>query len=304
MYAAPFLKYITMQSLTSQVTQKDVTKKPTTKEPDYYIYRLIKQNTKHTINTPPFPPYFSIPNTSIIAYNPDKDEYNEKEGRKKSGALKICYLHGVETIFSSEQKDIPKETFRNQENKPVFIHGEIKVPSYNKTLKNFLDWTCLNADSPFRRDDAPVLFKRVDEHKDQQKEIELMKLRKKAFDVAFNCSDEDMLPHAEFLNIKFNSPDGTERDIELIRLDYQKWAESNPKKFIESVNNPKMRTFAMVKKAIAASKIQFSNGNAVWGESKKIICTVPMDKDRVEFLVDFSYTDDGASFIAALKASV
>lgn len=289
--------------LTDQVSQKDVTKKSTKKEPDFYIYRLVKQNTKHTSNTPPYPPYYSIPNTSIINYDPAKDDVNEDKDKKRGGAIKICYLQGIETIFASEQKDIPKETFRNPHNKPVFVHGEIRVPYYDKTLKNFLDWCCLNADSPFRRDDAPVMYKLVDEGKEQRKEIELMQMRKKALDIAFNCKDEEMLPHAEFLNIKFKSLDGTDRDIELIRLDYQKLAESNPKKFIETVNNPKMRTFALVKKAIAESKIQFLNGNAMWGESKKVICTVPMDRDKVEYLVDFSYTDDGASFAAALKAN-
>lgn len=281
--------------LTDQVSQKDVTKKTTKKEPDFYIYRLIKQNSKHTVNTPPYPPRYTIPNTSMIAYR-------EKEDSAPS-IRKIRYINGVETIWATEQKDVPREMWNKTDEKLVFLHGEIKVPAYDTVLRQFLDYYSLNDDSPYKRDDSMALFKRVDEYKDQRKEMELMQIRKKALDIAFNCTDEEMFPHAEFLNIKFKALDGTDRDTELIRLDYQKLAESNPKRFIETVNNPKMRTFAMVKKAIAESKIQFSNGNAVWGESKKVICTIPMDRDRVEYLVDFSYTDDGASFAAALKAN-
>jgi hypothetical protein len=128
-----------------------------------------------------------------------------------------------------------------------------------------------------------------------------MKIRKKAFDIAFNCSDEDMIPHAEFLNIKLMGANGLERDIELVRLDYQKFAEANPKKFVESVNNPKMRTQAMVKKALNDNKLVVDKGVARWKDSGKVIVTIPSDKDRVEFLADFTYTDEGASFAATLK---
>jgi hypothetical protein len=295
-----------MQPLSAQVGQKDSTPTKRTilkREPDFYIYRLVKQNRKITPNTPPYPPYYSLPNTSIVAYDPAKDEYSSAETKqtKRAGATKIVYLQGVDTIFASEQKDIPKETYRNPNNRIIFTHGELKVPSYEKTLINFLDWCSLNAESPFRRDDAKSEFKRIDEAKDNAKEIELMKIRKKAFDIAFNCSDEDMIPHAEFLNIKLMGANGLERDIELVRLDYQKFAEANPKKFVESVNNPKMRTQAMVKKALNDNKLVVDKGVARWKDSGKVIVTIPSDKDRVEFLADFTYTDEGASFAATLK---
>lgn len=286
-----------------QGVQKDASKK-TQKEPDFYIYRLKKANRKLTPNTPPFPPSYTLPNTSIIAYDPEKDTWSEQGKRKKAGATKICYLQGVDTIFASEQKDIPREVYRNPNNIIKFTHGEIRVPAYEKTLIQFLDWMSLNGDSPMRRDDAKIEFIKVDERKDKEREIEMMKKRKEAFDIAFNCSDEDMLPHAEFLNIPLKGNDGLDREMDVIRLDYQNAATGNPKRFLESVNNPKMRSFALVKKAIASSRIVFQNGVAMWGENKKVICTIPMDRDRVEYLVDFSYTDDGASFAAALKANV
>ena len=95
-------------SQTAQGTQKDVLKKKTVKEPDFYIYRLKKQNPRLTPNTPPYSPSTTIPNTSIIAYDPEKDEFTEEKNKPSKGALKICYLQGVDTIFARDQKDIPR----------------------------------------------------------------------------------------------------------------------------------------------------------------------------------------------------
>jgi len=278
----------------SQGAQKDAPK--IKKEADFVVYRLLdehKNKKRRRGADPEYPPYFSIPNTSIIKW---------KKGDTWT-TRKLQYLEGYHTIFADEQKDVPKEDLRNIRNKPVFHFGEIRIPAYNKPLIDFLDLCSMNEGSENRRDNVPAIFKRVDEMKDKKQEMELMRKRLDALNIATNSKEEDMLVHAEYLNIPLvDSATGSERDLELIRLEYQKVAQDKPVLFMESVNNPKMRTVALVKRAISDGHIYFDKGIAKWSTSKAIITTIPSDKERVEFLADFTYTDDGASFAATLKS--
>ncbi len=145
----------------------------------------------------------------------------------------------------------------------------------------------------------PLFFK-VDFGEADQVKVDLGKLRKEMYEFAGKASLDEMLPHADYLNIPFiHMETGEEREYDAIREDYKQIALDNPKMFSDTVNSPKIKMLFIIKNLQNAGKIGINtiqNGQAHWMDTKKLICVLPPDRSPIEYLSEFALTTEGDLF--------
>lgn len=311
--------------------EKSVAKQTTTRrpEPPFYIFRLTEKFPELFKGSSPYPARLDLPTTDTILWpyidgRPVAFDENFDPKEADYAPRAIRYVAGTNTIFVDEQEKT--EAFKldingrnrlldNEANKRdlTFQNAEIRVPSHNKTLRNYL-WCnnqCKNQNT--KASDRGERFKKLNTRYEMldfggqdQIAISLGQIRAKAYELAKTARIDQLLPHAKFLNISFKHNDtGEDKDNDAIREEYIDYAYRNPQKFLESFTDPKVKIIYQIRNLVEAADITIGGktpGQAHWVSTGAFITQLPPDRDPIEFLAEFAITKQGEEFSNNLRA--
>jgi hypothetical protein len=261
-------------------------------EPEVYIYRLIKKNDVVRDadglvldqSQPEYPPYVSINNPCNVNFN----------GRIR----KMRFIDGFDKIWVDEQPEkIEDSVLQSELNIIIIKNGELRVNSYEKAKLEFINNHPANPKSPYKMTGVMPLFELSDEGAAALEELELQELRFDAMAKARALKDDEMLVHAKEIGIVFTETNGQlSRDVAAIKKDYRAFAEKNPKAFLDTYEDPKIKIRYWVKKALEENVIDLETvpGQAKWTQTKGLISAIPDGSDVVDFLTNLTYVDAGA----------
>lgn len=260
-------------------------------EPEVYIFKLLKKNPvvrddKGNImdeSQPDYPPYAGLHNPCNVNY--------------KGSLRKMRFIEGFDTIWVDEQPEkIEDAILNNPQNSIALRDGTLAVRSFEKAKLEFVKNHPSNKGSIYKTGGVEPLFELDDETEAALQELDLQDLRFDAMTKAKACSDEEMFIHAKVLGVSLiNISSRAPRDISAIRKDYRAFAETQPRLFLETFDDPKTKINFWVKRAIEENVIDLGRvpGQAHWTKTKQLIAVIPDDKEPSQFLTDFTYTDAG-----------
>ena len=274
----------------SQIKIEEVKKK---KEPKEYIFQLIEKfyNTVSNYPRPPYPETYFIRNTDVIFDEESKTERN------------IRYLEGVSTIFEDEQEHL--SDFKKKQRPEIkFINGVLVVASNRTSLIKFLLSSNMNEGNKNPIQGTRKIYKLLDFEAQEEQAINQAETRMEAMKLAMEAPVENMIPHAQYLGVRFKNQYGDDRGDKAIRVDYLDFADKNPDLFIKTYNNPLVKVEYSIRKAMSVNMIdvETSKGQAIWGDTKKFIAQIPDRVDAVKYLSEFCLTEKGKDFYSQLKS--
>lgn len=263
------------------------------KEPKEYIFQLIDRFYTTTSNypRPPYPETYFIKNTDVI--------YDEETGTERN----IRYLEGVSTIYEDEQEHL--SDFKKRQRPEIkFINGVLTVQSNRTSLLKFLLSSNMNEGNKNPIHGTRKIYRLLDFQAQEETAINKAENRMQAMRMAMEAPLETMIPHAQYLGVKFKNSYGEERGDKAIRVDYLDFADKNPDTFMKTYNNPLVKVEYAIRKAISLGLINLDSikGQAIWGDTKKFIAQIPDRKDAIKHLSEFSLTDAGKDFYSQLKS--
>jgi hypothetical protein len=261
-------------------------------EPNEYIFQLTEKFYTTTSNfpRPPYPETYSIRNTDIIF---DEDAQTERN---------IRYLEGVSTIFEDEQEHL--SDFKKKQRPEIkFINGVLVVKSNRTSLIKFLLASNMNEANKNRIHGTRKVYRLIDFEAQEEQAISKAEGRMSAMKLAMEAPIENMIPHAQYLGVRFKNQYNENRGDKAIRVDYLDCADKNPDLFIKTYNNPLVKVEYLIRKAMSVSLIDLetSKGQAIWGDTKKFIAQIPDRTDAIKYLSEFCLTDKGKDFYSQLK---
>lgn len=262
------------------------------KEPKEYIFQLVDKfyTSTSNFNRPPYPETYMIKNTDVI--------FDQETGMERN----IRYLEGVGTIFEDEQEHL--SDFKKRQRPDIkFINGVMVVPSNRTSLVKFLMISNMNEGNKNTIAGSRHVYRLLDFEAQEEQAISKAETRMDAMKLAMSAPVENMIPHAQFLGVRFKNQYNEERGEKAIRVDYLDFADKNPEAFIKSYNNPLVKVEYIIRKGVNVSLIDLdsSKGQAIWGDSKKFIVQIPDNVEAVKFLSEFCLTEKGKDFYAQLK---
>lgn len=264
------------------------------REPKEYIFQLANTYYSSTSNyaKPPYPETYSIKNQDMI--------FDEETGKERN----IRYLEGVGTIYEDEQEQL-SDSKKKQRPRIVFVNGILSVPANKTSLIKFLMLSNMNQGNKNRMG-GRVVYKLLDFEKQESDALSIAETRMDAMKLAMDAPIESMIPHGQYLGIRFKNQFGEDRGDKAIRVDYLEFADKNPDTFIKTYNNPVVKIQYIINRAINVNMIDlsFTKGQAVWGDTKKFIAQIPDNAQPIKFLSELCLTDKGKDFYAQLKSMV
>lgn len=262
------------------------------KEPKEYIFQLVDRFYTTTSNypRPPYPETYFVRNTDVIF---DEETQTERN---------IRYLEGVSTIFEDEQEHL-SEFKKKQRPEIKFINGVLVVPSNRTSLVKFLLSSNMNEGNKNPIPGTRRVYKLLDFEAQEEQAINKAETRMEAMKLAMDSPVENMIPHAQYLGVRFKNQYGEDRGEKAIRVDYLEFADKNPDLFIKTYNNPLVKVEYLIRKAMSVNLIDIdtSKGQAIWGDTKKFIAQIPDRSDAVKYLSELCLTDKGKDFYSQLK---
>ena len=263
------------------------------KEPKEYIFQLIDKFYTSTSNypRPPYPETYFIKNTDVI--------YDEEAGTERN----IRYLEGVSSIYEDEQEHL-SEFKKRQRPEIKFINGILRVQSNRTSLLKFLLSSNMNDGNKNPIHGTRKIYKMLDFEAQEQTAISNAETRMEAMKMAMDAPVETMIPHAQYLGVRFKNRYGEERGDKAIRVDYLDFADKKPDAFLKSYNNPLVKIEYAIRKGISLDLINLHSvkGQAIWGDTKKFIAQIPDRKDPIKHLSEFALTEQGRDFYSQLKS--
>ena len=255
-----------------------------------------------------YKPYMNVLLKSSIIWPGGKDPFSGKE--RAAGKHGIRYYDGCTTLFIDDQPR-EKDTLDSliQATREMwFSDGYCYVFGYDTMLKNYFDWCSYNLESPYRVPSVDAKFKPVDAEKSILAEGELLELEDKAAGLAKDASLNKMMVRAKYLGIAVeDSITSMPFSEKAIRIEYRKAAKANPKNFINSYNDKTLEIRNWISDAIDTGEIDIKamQGKAIWKKANSVIGDIAGLKDRdliIDKLVEITQVEDGADFLAQLKA--
>lgn len=215
---------------------------------------------------------YMINQTGVTVYDKDSDSVRQ-----------IRYCPNENSIFVDEQSpNAKKEAI-------VFRNGNLMVPKTKPNLKKFLEV------HPGNFANGGSIFRIVDNRKNADDEL------KKEFEVFDSValvrdkSIDELMPVAMYFNVN------TERPANEIKFDLLRIAKNKPKDFIESFDNPSVKTRAIIHKASEYQIIKLRDSAVNWVDSGGMIVSVPVGQNAMDVMVRFCLTEKGSSVLSSIE---
>ena len=270
------------------------------KEPENYIFEMVGDFPKDPENGTIRYPYWGMQNSQLV--------YDEETGTTRMARL----IRGHSSIWVDDQKDLDEKYVARNKPNLAFNNGQLVIPAADKNTIKFL---MLRSDFAGCKQPAVNMktrYRLIDTEGEESKRLELKKKIKDAHDKAWAASMEDLIPHAKFLGITFTNAKGLDKTPEALRADYvdkaqgaglkdERAIEQQVDLFLRTYQNPKVKMYGLVKKAFEQDIIVFIDGQAIWNDTKVVICQVPHDKNVADYLAEMMLTKEGAELKARLE---
>jgi hypothetical protein len=202
---------------------------------------------------------------------------------KESNAVReIRYCENENSIFKDEQSSSSVKT------PIVFRMGRIFVHENKPNLKRYLDL------HPGNEANGGTVFYLVDNEADAEKEIQNEFLSVDAISMVRDKPLEELMSVAMAFNVS------TDRKVAEIKHDLLQIAKSNPKKFIDSFDNPVVSMKAKVKQAKSMQIIKADSDAVRWFDSDKVIISVPVGQDPIDVMVRYCLTEQAAVLVSEI----
>ena len=215
---------------------------------------------------------YMINQTGVTVYDKHSDSVRQ-----------IRYCPNENSIFVDEQSpNAKKEAI-------VFRNGNLMVPKTKPNLKKFLEV------HPSNFANGGSTFKIVDNRKNADDEL------KKEFEVFDSValvrdkSIDELMPVAMYFNVNTGRP-ANEIKFDLLRI-----AKNKPKDFIESFDNPSVKTRAIIHKASEYQVIKLRDSAVNWVDSGGMIVSVPVGQNAMDVMVRFCLTEKGSSVLSSIE---
>ena len=157
-----------------------------------------------------------------------------------------------------------------------------------------------------RRYKGQPVYQMLDFGQIDKEKIDTGEMRRKAYELAHTARLEELIPHAKHLNIPFTIGDtGQSREWDAIRADYIDKAYQDPKTFLDTFSDPKIKIQYQISRLHESGQLAINSivaGQAHWRATNKFITMLPPDKNPIEYLADFSITEAGREFSNQLQA--
>lgn len=305
--------------------------KPLRTEPREFIFRLTKKYPEFFPGSSPYAARLALPMMDDILwpYIDGKPVNINKLDTDLTNAVyqprQIRYVSGANSHFVDEQ-ELGNDAYKldtnnrnrlldNEVNRDrlTFERGEIKVAAFDTTLKNYL-W-CRNDSKnqhPFasqngmKQKQLNIQYEMIDFGYADREKVSLGLQKEKAYEIARTARLEEMIPHAKFLNIQFNHSGTDEaKDMEAVREDYKDIALNNPKRFLDTFDDPRVKIIYHIRSLVEKGNISIGGriaGQAHWAETGTMIAQLPPDKEPIDFLAEYALTKAGEEFSNNLRA--
>lgn len=197
----------------------------------------------------------------------------------------LRYARNQKSVFEDEQDgNIIVEPI-------IFEDGFLHVPKNNPILQQFLYYHPLNGKR----------FKEVDKEVDAQVEVERLTTEVDALIEARNLSADQIESIGRVL---FNKDTSKVTTSELKR-DILVYAKTDPKTFLEVINDPSLKLHASVTQFFDKGLLAFRKGNKeVWfntSSNKTKMLNVPFGEEPMFIVTTYLQSDDGIEILKSLE---
>lgn len=196
---------------------------------------------------------------------------------------RVRYASSEPSIYVDEQSENPIKS------PIVFFNGKLFVERSKPNLIEFLDL------HPQNEVNGGNTFRRVDNAKVAKVELDSEFLVVDAVSLIRTKSLDDLLAVAVSRGIDVDRP------VDEVKHDLVVFAKRNPAAFIESFDNPVVRTKATVKQAKEYQVLKIDERSVKWFDSNKMIVSVPVGRDPIDVMVRFLLTETGAPVLEELN---
>lgn len=176
----------------------------------------------------------------------------------------------------------------------IFEDGMLTGPKNNPVLQEFLYYHPLNG----------ILFEEVDNEKDAEKQMEDINYEVDALIEARQMPLEQM----EMVFRVLFGKDPSKYSTAEIKRDILMYAKSQPKNFLDVINDPMLKLEANVHKFFSSNVLIFKNGTKeVWfntTSNKKKLMNIPFDSDPYTAVAVYLQSDEGIDALKLLEASI
>lgn len=251
-----------------------------------YTFELCQKHIAANAYRPPYPRSYQIAGTSRI--------WDSVANRVRE----IRYIETAKSIFLEDQ--IEEGYPRDHATAPiVFADGKLTVRGIELNKMKFILASDQCKKAGRRLSNKEPVYSVLDFDAIKRKSFSTLKLARDAQDVAWNCSEEDMLPTAFALGID------TTMEVDFIRSEFVTKATENPELFNKLANSPKNKISYLIRTCLDKDIISTTKnkGTLIWSDSLTAVTGVPADKDEIIFLTDFCIKEKaGIEFLKQLKS--
>jgi hypothetical protein len=237
----------------------------------------------------------------------------DAKGREVKSFKEIRYIAGCDTIDPEEQKAKGLEPSK-LDDKIMMENGFMTVVREGSTigLYDYLESVFYNLDNPNRSKDATVIYREVKLDKkavalvDEDESVTLAKsvvykLRKNTGDKKepYQYDTEKIDALCKLVNVWDETP---ERKLVMLLSK----ANSNPKQFLEIVENAEQTVILDITNAIELNVLRVDGNNIVMVDENKIVLSLGAEKyserQKLEALANFLATGAGNSSLTEIRA--
>lgn len=210
--------------------------------------------------------WFKLRQEGVTIYDPNEDKVRA-----------IRYCENEPSVYVEEQSP---NAIRSH---IVFKEGLLAVPPQKSNLQDYM------ALHPGNTANGGNSFTIINKDAKAQVELDQEFLLLDAVSIVRDKSIDELLPLCMYLNIDVN-----QRNNE-IRRELLLEAKANPKRFIEMMDSPYVKTMAAVKQAAEYSILKDKEDGMYWFDSGRLIVTTPVGQDSVTVMTRFCMTEKGSS---------
>lgn len=216
----------------------------------------------------------------------------------------IRLLIGVPTLYMDEQ-DVTDKEATSLRPEIRFVNGIFRVPVDDSLMKDFLMMKNCCGSNPNRDGRTPIYYYLENFEEEDKDAYQNLRLLHEAQGIALDATKDQIIMHGAFLNMRMTNDDGGTLSLPGLRKRYAQMAISDPRHFIDTYNDPKVKTYYLIHSAVKQNVIRIDDRKmkAYWS-SGATICALPEKGDAVKHLTDFYYSTNGDNFKELLEGLV